>query len=71
MKHLNGKGADIIIFVDKSLYLFKMQNLLGGLIQVQLFMLPIPYRDSIRGGPCKEEKEGLELPTASRQKLKR
>ena len=34
-----------------------MQNLLGGLIQVQLFMLQIHYRDSIRGGPCKEEKK--------------
>jgi hypothetical protein len=48
-----------------------MQNLLGGLIQLQLFMLPIPYRDSVRGGPCKEEKESLESPTASRLKLKR
>ena len=34
-----------------------MQNLLGGLIQVQLFMLQIHYRDFIRGGPCKEEKD--------------
>ena len=38
-----------------------MQNLLGGLIQVQLFMLQIHYRDSIWGGPCKEEKEELKL----------
>ena len=36
-----------------------MQNLLGGLIQVQLFMLQIRYRDFVRGGPCKEEKEKL------------
>jgi hypothetical protein len=41
-----------------------------GLIQVQLFMLQILYRDSIRGGPFEEEKEALESPTASRLKLK-
>jgi hypothetical protein len=33
-----------------------MKNLLGGLIQVQLFMLRILCRDSIRGGPFEEEK---------------
>ena len=38
-----------------------MQNLLGGLIQVQLFMLQIYYRNSIRGGPCKEEKEKIKV----------
>ena len=38
-----------------------MQNLLGGLIQVQLFMLQIYYRDFVQGGPCKEEKEELKM----------
>ena len=38
-----------------------MQNLLGGLIQVQLLMLQIHYRNSIRGGPCKEEKEKIKV----------
>jgi hypothetical protein len=33
-------------------------------------MLQILYRDSIRGGSFKEEKEALESPTASRLKLK-
>jgi hypothetical protein len=37
-----------------------MQNLLSGLIQVQLFMLQILCRNSIRGGPFEEEKEALE-----------
>jgi hypothetical protein len=37
---------------------------------VQLVILQIPYMDSIRGGPFKEEKEALESPTASRLKLK-
>jgi hypothetical protein len=37
---------------------------------VQLFMLPILYSDSIRGGPFEEEKEALESPTVSRLKLK-
>jgi hypothetical protein len=47
-----------------------MQNLLGGLIQVQLFMLQILCRDFIREGSFKEEKEALELPTASRLNFK-
>jgi hypothetical protein len=47
-----------------------MQNPLGELIHVQLFMLQILYRDFIRGEPFKEEKEALESPTASRLKLK-
>ena len=38
-----------------------MQNLLGGLIQVQLFMLQSHYRDFIWGGPCKEEKKRIEV----------
>jgi hypothetical protein len=37
---------------------------------VQLFMLQILYKDSIRDGPFKEEKEALESQTASRLKLK-
>jgi hypothetical protein len=37
-----------------------MQNLLSGLIQVQLFMLQILCRNSIRGGTFEEEKEALE-----------
>ena len=47
-----------------------MQNLLGGLIQVQLFMLQIYYRDSIRGGPYKDEKEELKLQIELKLKLK-
>jgi hypothetical protein len=47
-----------------------MQNLLGGLIQVQLFMLQILCNDFIRGGPFEEEKDALESSTASRLKLK-
>jgi hypothetical protein len=47
-----------------------IEDPLGGLIQVQLFMLQILYRDFIRGGPFEEEKEALESPTASRLKLK-
>ena len=46
-----------------------MQNLLGGLIQVQLFMLQIHYKDFVRGGPCKEEKE-LKLQMGLKLKLK-
>jgi hypothetical protein len=37
---------------------------------VQLFILQILCRDSIRGGPFEEEKEALESPIASRLKLK-
>jgi hypothetical protein len=37
---------------------------------VQLFMLQILYRDSVQGGPFKEEKEALESPIVSRLKLK-
>jgi hypothetical protein len=37
---------------------------------VQLFMLSILCRDSIRGAPFEEEKEALESPMTSRLKLK-
>ena len=47
-----------------------MQNLLGELIQVQLFILQIHYRDSVRGGPSKEEKEELKLQMELKLKLK-
>jgi hypothetical protein len=47
-----------------------MQNLLGGLIQVQPFTLQIHCRDSLRGGPFEEEKEELESLMVSKQKLK-
>jgi hypothetical protein len=47
-----------------------MQNLFSGLIQVQIFILQILYRDSIRGGPFEKEKEALESLTTSRLKLK-
>jgi hypothetical protein len=47
-----------------------MQNLLGGLIRAQLFMLQILCRDFVRGGPFEEEKEALELPMELRLKLK-
>jgi hypothetical protein len=51
-------------------YFLVIQNPLGGLIKVQLFMLQIYYRDSIRGEPFKEEKEALESPTVLKLKLK-
>ena len=51
-------------------YFSVMQNLLGGLIQEQLFMLQIHYRDSIRGGLCKEEKEELKLQIELKLKLR-
>ena len=38
-----------------------MQNLLGGLIQGQLFMLQIHYRDSVRGGPCKRGERRIKV----------
>jgi hypothetical protein len=68
---VNESGENHITFVNESLYLRIMQNLLGGLTQVQLFILSISYWDFVRGGPCKEKKEGLESSTASRLKLKR
>ena len=46
-----------------------MKNLLGGLIEVQLFMLQIYYRDFVRE-PCKEEKEELKLQIELKLKLK-
>ena len=41
--------------------MYSIQNLLGGLTQVQLFMLLILYRDSVRRGLRKEEKDTLKL----------
>jgi hypothetical protein len=46
-----------------------MQNLLGRLIQVQPFTLQIHCKDLLRGGPFEEEKEELESPMVSKQKL--
>jgi hypothetical protein len=57
------------MFIDESL-LLSYANLLGRLIQVQLFMLQILYRDSLLGGSFEEEKEALESPMASRLRLK-
>jgi hypothetical protein len=37
---------------------------------VQLFMLQILYRDSIRGGPFKEEKDALKSSMVLMMKLK-
>ena len=51
-------------------YMYNIQNLLGGLTQVQLFMLLILYRDSIRRGLRKEEKDTLKLQMESEQMLK-
>ena len=48
----------------------RFQNLLGALTQVQLFMLQILYRDSIRRGLRKEAKDALKLQMESKQKLK-
>jgi hypothetical protein len=45
-------------------------NLLGGLTQVQLFMLQILYRDSIRRGVRKEAKDALKSRMEFKQKLK-
>ena len=36
--------------------MYNIRNLLGRLTQVQLFMLLVPYRDSVRRGLCKEER---------------
>jgi hypothetical protein len=57
------------MFIDESL-LLSYANLLGRLIQVQLFMLQILYRDSLLGGSFEEEKEALESPMASRLRLR-
>ena len=46
------------------------RNLLGGLTQVQLFMLQILYRDSIRRGLRKEAKDALKLQMEFKQTLK-
>ena len=50
--------------------MYSIRNLLGGLTQVQLFMLLIPYRDSVRRGLRKEEKDTLKLQMESEQMLK-
>ena len=50
--------------------MYSIRNLLDGLTQVQLFMLLIPYRDSVRRGLCKEEKDTLKLQMESEQMLK-
>ena len=50
--------------------MYSIQNLLGGLTQVQLFMLLILYMDSIRRGLRKESKDTLKLRIESEQKLK-
>ena len=50
--------------------MYSIQNLLGGLTQVQLFMLLILYRDSVQRGLRKEEKDMLKLQMESEQMLK-
>jgi hypothetical protein len=50
--------------------MYDIQNLLGGLTQEQLFMLLILYRDSVRRGLCKEEKDTLKSQMESKQMLK-
>jgi hypothetical protein len=47
-----------------------MQNLLGGLIQVQLFTLQILCIDSFWEGRFEEEKEAFKSSMASKLKLK-
>jgi hypothetical protein len=47
-----------------------MQDLFGRLIQMQLFMLQILCKDSLRGEHFEEEKEALESLMSSKLKLK-
>jgi hypothetical protein len=53
-----------------NLYFLVMVDLLGGLINVQLFMLQILYRDLLQGGRFEEEREVLESAKVSKLKLK-
>jgi hypothetical protein len=65
------KGNNIVSFVNESLYTqFSKSKILGGLTQVQRFMLQILYRDSVRPGARKEEKVPLKLQMESKLKLK-
>jgi hypothetical protein len=50
--------------------MYSIQNLLSGLTQVQLFMLLILYRDSVRRGLRKEAKDTLKSPMESKQMSK-
>ena len=63
------KGENIITFINESLYVQYSKSTwwidLGA-----LFMLLIPYRDSVRRGLCKEEKDMLKLQMESEQMLK-
>ena len=60
LKSLLKRGEDYITFIDESLYLSYAKST-WWIHSGALFMLQIYYRDSIRGGPCKEEKEELKL----------
>ena len=59
-----------VVLVERNPCMYSIRNLLGGLTQVQLFMLLIPYKDSIRRGLHKEEKDTLKLQMESEQMLK-
>ena len=50
--------------------MYSIQNLLGELTQVQLFMLLILYMDSVRRGLRKEAKDTLKLQIESEQMSK-
>ena len=58
LKSLLKRGEDIITFIDESLYLSYAKST-WWIDSGELFILQIHYRDSVRGGPCKEEKEEL------------
>jgi hypothetical protein len=51
-------------------YMYDIQNLLGGFTQEQRFMLLILYKDSVRRGLHKEEKDALKSQMESEQMLK-
>ena len=63
------KGENIITFIMNPC-MYSIRNLLGGLTQVQLFMLLILYRDSVRRRLRKKAKDTLKSQMESEQKLK-
>jgi hypothetical protein len=69
LKHLNREGEDHVTFVDESLFLSYAKST-WWIDSGETITLQIICGDSLRGGPFEEEIEALELPTASKLKLK-
>ena len=63
------KGDNIITFINKFLYV-QYSKSTWWIDSGALFMLLIPYRDSVRRGLSKEEKDTLKLQMESEQMLK-